>query len=129
MSDIYNKFPPERKNEFLRWVMITQPKDMWYRVVLDYIEHHHVKYWYKGMEFVIKHCDDPCWMACYLAMEGYATAEWARNIIEDNVYQPVGIYIAVYTMEKHGLATPEWANKIKMKWANKIKMKKHIWFN
>ena len=112
MSDIYNKFPPERKDELLNWVMIVKPKDEWSDVVFDYMNHYQLKNWYGGMEFVIKWSDDPSMVAYYMVEKGLTEdTEWAMKVIEnDRTGYPSR---AAYYMVRNGFTDDtEWAMKV-----------------
>jgi len=111
MNDIFDKFPPDKKDEFLKWVMITQPKGEWYNVVCGYMDHHQIKNWSEGLQFIIKWTSNPPWIAYAVAKKGHAPSEWAMKIIEnDKTGDPSW---AAYMMVKDGLTNDiEWAMKI-----------------
>jgi len=134
-------FPVERKNEFLRYVMITEPYDEWSGVVFNYIkENNNIKNWKEGFDFVVKHSDDPSRVAYNMVRYGHAEFEWAKEVIENDTTgsPPLAAYLmvgrkhvktewakeviknatigdpsrAAYFMVKDGFAEPEWGRKV-----------------
>jgi len=111
MTDINDKFPPERKQEFLNWVMLTQSKDEWSDMVLKYMEHYQLKNWYKGMEFTIKWSDDSSAYVYWMVKHGYTNdTEWVMKVIE-NAKTGDPSYVA-YWMVRNGYAPQEWAMRV-----------------
>jgi len=110
MDDIHDKFPPKRKEEFLKWVMLTQPKDEWSDVVCGYMDHHQIKNWSVGLNFIIKWTGTPSYVAYYMVVRGFAEPEWAMKVIE-NAKTGDPSYVA-YLMVRYGLAEPQWAMKV-----------------
>jgi len=108
MEDIYEKFPPKRKDEFLNWVKLTQPKEDWCAKVYAYIRHHDLKGWHEGLDFIVKW---GCPMfACMMAQEGYAEPEWAMKVIE-NAKTGDPCY-AAYNLLIAGLVDHRWVMEI-----------------
>jgi len=111
VKDIFNKFPPKRKDEFLRWVMIATPKYGWWDVVLDYIKYHEIKNWYEGLQLILTCSTDPPRVAYWMVGDGYAEPEWAMKVIEnDKVGNPSHF---AYEMVRDGLTKDtEWAMRV-----------------
>jgi len=106
--------PVERKNEFLRYVMITESLDRWASVVYDYILDNNIKNWKEGFDFVVKHSDDPPLAAYRMVKYGLAEPEWAKKVIENAT---TGNQLVVaHLMVRYGYATKEWCQEIKRKW-------------
>jgi len=103
-------FPVERKNEYLRYVMITKPYDGWSNVVYGYIKENNINNWKEGFDFVINYSYDPLWHAYFMTKHGYAKSEWAMKVIE-NVTIGDPSWVA-YRMVKCGHAEPEWAIEV-----------------
>jgi len=103
-------FPIERKNEFLRYVMITESYDEWSDVVFEYIENNNIKNWKEGFNFVVEYSDDPSWHAFRMARDGYTEPEWAMKVIKNATTGNPSE--AAYNMVRYKLAKPEWARKV-----------------
>lgn len=111
---IDDRFPPERKNEFLNWVMLTQPKVRWASIVFAYIRQHQLKNWYEGLNFVAKWFISPSYAAWRLVHLKLAEPEWARTIIQTDHLEhdtsdiAIKPYQMAWRMVNQGHATQEW---------------------
>jgi len=103
--------PVERKNEFLRYVMITKPYDEWYSVVYDYIIDNNIMNWKEGFDFVVKYAGDPLLVAYLMVRRKHVKPEWARKVIENATTGDPSL--AAYWMAADGFATKEWYKEIK----------------
>jgi len=103
-------FPVERKNEFLKYVMITESLDRWSSVVYGYIIDNNIKNWKEGFDFVVKYNDDPSLVAYFMIRDGRAEPEWAMKVIENATSGDPSW--AACRMVKDGFATQEWAMKV-----------------
>jgi len=102
--------PIERKNEFLRYIMITESYDEWSKVVYVYMINKNIKNWKEGFDFVVKHSDDPPWAAYLMARRGHAEPEWAMKVIENaTIGDPSWV---AYCMLMCKYVKPEWVMKV-----------------
>jgi len=102
--------PVERKNEFLKYVMITKPYDEWSEVVFNYMKENNIKNWKEGFNFVVEYSRNPSQVAYWMVRDGYAEPEWARKVIENATSGDSSWH--AYFMVRRGLAEPEWARKV-----------------
>jgi len=103
-------FPVERKNEFLRYVMITEPYDKWYEVVFNYMKENNIKNWKEGFDFITEHSSNPPWFAYWMVRDGHAEPEWAKETIENTIIGNPPV--AAYWMVEDGYAELKWAMKV-----------------
>jgi len=102
--------PVERKNEFLRYVMITKPYDEWLSVVYGYIIDNNIKNWKEGFDFVINYSDNPSWVAYHMVKDGDVEPEWGRKVIENDAICNSSWF--AYRMVSGGYAEPKWGRKV-----------------
>jgi len=103
-------FPVERKNEFLKYVMITKPYDKWSKMIYFYIRINNIKNWKEGFDFTVKYTTEPSWFAYHIHRDGNIESEWAKKVIENATSGDSPLY--AYLMVRNRYAEPEWAKKI-----------------
>jgi len=86
MNMIFDKFPPKRKDEFLKYVLLTVEQRAWCGCVRSYMKFYKLKDWREGFDFIIKWTSDRSITAIGLWVDGHINIDWVLPVIEDDEF-------------------------------------------